>query len=419
MSFLLCLLLCGLSVDYGRVLLERSKMQTAADAAAIAAEFQFERNPATYSTAGAAAATAAGYTDSTNNTNVTFVTSPVVTPVSIGSYSGQYDGIQVQITKKVPTFFMNLGGMAHISVSTTAVSVITPCLYFLGSKSQTTYTASELTTGGAGQLFANCAAYVGGKMSIPSGAWWQADQTYLTGTGSVLAGTIKAGTTSGASSRSDPLATSVTQPTVGACNHTNYSVGTLSGTATTQTLSPGVYCGSSSGSTVTPGMTLLNGTITFSPGLYVITGGANWQKVTLNGSGVTFFFTNVASTTKYGSIVISTTSNVNTSAPSGGTFGSSATGGALSGILFFLSRNWVNTTAQDFNLNSSSLTAKGVWYMPDTGIQMYNGSSTCTSYCGVIADNITFYNWQMNVNNENFSAFTNGNPFNSSSVLVQ
>lgn len=157
----------------------------------------------------------------------------------------------------------------------------------------------------------------------------------------------------------------------------------------------------------------------FQPGLYIITGGADWQRVTLNGSGVTFFFTNVSGTSKYGSILITNLSNVNASAASGGTFGSHATGGALSGILFFLSRSWVNTTAQDFNLNSSSFSANGVWYLPDTGIQMYNGSSTCSSYCGVVADNITFYNWEMNVNNENFSAFTNGNPFNHGSVMVQ
>ena len=365
-SLLLCLLFCGLSLDLGRLLVERAKMQSAADAAAIATEFEYERNPSNANATGLLAAAQMGYTNGSDNVAVTYLTTPEVTAVQGGDYNGQYDGIQVQITKEVPTFFMGLENLGQVLVKVNAVSAISPCLYFLGTKGLATYTVNELTTGGAGEVFTNCSAYVGGNMSVPSGAWWQADQTYLTGSGSTLAGRVKSGTVSGAAVRSDPLA-SISQPSVGGCNQTNYSYGNLSGGAMTLTLSPGVYCGSSGGS-VTPGMTLLNGTVTFNPGLYIITGGVNWQRVTLNGSGVTFFFTKVSGTSKYGSINISNLSNVNTSAASGGAFGSSTTGGALSGILFFLDRSWVNSTSQDFSLNSSSFNADGVWYMPDTGL---------------------------------------------------
>jgi len=392
-------------------------MQNAADSAAIAAEFEYERSPGNQNATGLAATAAMGYTNGVNNTSVTYLTNPLITPVQGGDYNGQYDGIQVQIQQTVPTFFMGLGNMKNVPVVVNAVGVITPCLYFLGTKGLATYTVNELTTGGAPSVYSNCSAYVGGNMSIPAGAWWQADQTYLTGSSSVLAGRVKSGTTTNAVVRTDPLA-SVAAPAVGACNHTNYSIGNLSGGAITQTLSPGVYCGSSGGS-VTPGMTLLNGTVTFNPGLYIITGGVNWQRVTLNGSGVTFFFTKVSGTSKYGSVLITDLSNVDTSAPSGGVFGSSTTGGALSGILFFLDRNWVNTTNQDFNLNSSQATGNGVWYLPDTGLQEYNGSMNCSNYCGIVADNFTLYNWVVNLASENFSAFTNGNPFSQGSVLIQ
>ena len=438
LGVILSLGFCGLCLDIGLIDLQQRQMQTAADAAAIAGEMQFERGiSASGSDAGLAAAAQHGFTDGVSNTSVTYISDPGGASASynaatIGDYAGHYDAVQILITRQVPTIFMGVLGITSVQVEATATASPPPCVYYLGLKNLQTPTVLLSNADGAPVSYAGCPAYIGGDLTVPSGGWWQDWQTYLTGSpgGSSLLGVIKRGTTFNAPVRTDPLAY-LAQPTAGGCAATNYSHGSLA-SQTTITLNPGTYCGTYSAGVVTPGMTLLNVNVTFNPGLYVITGGINWQQTNTTGNGVTFFFTKVGGTTKYGTVVMTTLSQINLSAASGTTFGVANSNGALAGILFFCDRNWVNTNAQDFQYNSSTGWVNGVWYMPSTGIAFHNGWADCnwnstvtpaspipSNACGLIADNLWDSAFQLSMLGFNFTGIPGGAPTRQNSVLVQ
>jgi len=438
LGIILSLAFCGLSLDIGLLELQQRQMQTAADAAAIAEEMQFERGiSASGIDAGQAAATQHGFTDGVSNTSVTYISNPgasnaTFTAATIGDYAGHYDAVQLLITRQVPTIFMGVVGVSSMQIEAMATASLPPCVYFLGLKNLQTPTVLLSTQYGNPVAYSGCSTYIGGDLTVPAGGWWQGWQTYLTGApgGSSLLGVIKRGTTFNATVRTDPLA-SLAQPTAGACAATNYSHGSLA-SQTTITLDPGTYCGTFSGGVVTPGMTLLNVNVTFNPGLYVISGGINWQRTNTTGNGVTFFFTKVAGTTKYGTVVMTTLSQINLDAASGTTFGVANANGALAGILFFCDRNWVNTNAQDFQYNSSTGYNSGVWYMPSTGIAVYNGWADCnwnstvnpaspipSNACGLIADNLWDSAFQLSTLGFNFTFYPGGSTFRQNSVLVQ
>jgi hypothetical protein len=432
-SVFILLLFCGLTLDYGMLEFARGKMQNAADAAAVAEELYFERSSSspTGSDPGKGVASQYGFTDGSNNTTVSYLANNLINSDQGGAYAGQYDGLQIQISQTMPTMFMKLANIPSVTVTVNSVAAIPACAYFLGLKGWASPTVSLNKGGNRGEVYLPCSAYIGGGASLDGTVdWWQAWQTYLTGTSSgttTNGGRWKSGATYNSTTRADPLSSYISAPTVGACNHTNFSSGNLSGSATSVTLNPGVYCGSVSGSTVTPGLTLLNDTVTVNPGLYIITGGANWERATMtqtgaSGTGVTFYFTNVSGhSTSFGGVLINDLSSLTLSAANGGTFGSSVSGsgGALAGVLFYLDRGWVHTNAQDFNFNSAAGTTNGVWYLPDTGITFLNGSDNCSTMCGIVTDNMSLTNWELSWSSQNFADLPGGNPFRLQGVLVQ
>lgn len=425
-GLIMCVMFCGLSIDIGMLELQKTQMQKAADSAAIAADMYFERAPSQDGLLGTDAAAAAaqyGFVDGTNQTTVTATASLAGAGAVGGDYNGHHDTVQVTITRQVPTIFMGVLNNGRVTVAATAIASPPPCEYFLGTKNLVSFTVNMQNTAATAQWYSKCSAYVGGGMYNPSGAWWQAFQTYFTGSpaASTLLGRTKQGTTFNTAVRADPLA-GIAQPATGGCAATNYTYGSF-GAPSTVTLNPGTYCGSVSGNTVTPGMTLTNLTVTFNPGLYVITGGVNWQLVNASGSGVTFFFTNVSGTTKYGtvSMVGAPYGAMNLSALSGIAMGSSGTNGAIGGILFFADRNWINTTAEDFALNpiNGTLTYNGVWYLPYTGLSLQNGAARCSGYCAMVADNLYLANFTHTLTGTDYTQYPGLNPLRSTSVLIQ
>jgi hypothetical protein len=109
-------------------------------------------------------------------------------------------------------------------------------------------------------------------------------------------------------------------------------------------------------------MTISGATVTLNPGLYIVTGGINWNgSAHVTGSGVTLFFTQGGSSS-YGQVTISGGVVVNLTAPN------DATNGGIPGILMFGDRNWVSTS-QNVNFNdSSAVTMQGELYFPNTGV---------------------------------------------------
>jgi hypothetical protein len=198
----------------------------------------------------------------------------------------------------------------------------------------------------------------------------------------------------------DPLA-GVTQPTLGTCNHTSFTVATSAWTV----INPGNYCGTSS----TPGMKLTGANVSFNPGVYVITGGFHSTGTSLFGSGVTLFFTK-SGTTPYGQVIFDGVSQVYLTPP---------TSGALVNIVLFTDRNWVHTTAQDVQFNDSNFDGAGIWYVTGSGVQLTAKASTWSStYISVVTDSLYVESSTLNLFGD-FSTINTGNPFRPKAVLVQ
>jgi Putative Flp pilus-assembly TadE/G-like len=124
------------------------------------------------------------------------------------------------------------------------------------------------------------------------------------------------------------------------------------------------------------------GTVSFSPGLYIIENGSltinggdlnSNSTVQFSGSGVTFYFVNG------GNLRLGSKLTLNLSAPTGGPF---------SGILFFGSRTTAG--AGQIITGASASTLQGAIYMPASDITFTGNSSTTNGCTQVIARTVTF-----------------------------
>jgi len=221
-------------------------------------------------------------------------------------------------------------------------------------------------------------------------------------TGTALQSGALLGTTTvtprfGAATMTDPLA-SVTSPSFSACTHTNYTV-----LLATVTINPATYCG---------GITITTSTVTFNPGLYIITGGAHWTGATVKGTGVTLFFTKGGGSL-YGQLLISTLSTITLSAPT------DSSNGGIPGILIFGDRNWVASAPQDFQCGASSITGDGIWYTTNTGLLFNSCPISGTNYLAFDTDNLSTLGFPGVTLSSNFSNVSGGNPMRNQEVLVQ
>jgi hypothetical protein len=119
----------ALAVDIGYMFSTRRAMQTAADAAAIAAANALQSsNSNNYQQAATDVATLNGFTNGQNGVTVT-----VGTPTS-GPYSGNSSYVEVDVQQAVPTFFLRVLGFNTLNVAAHAVSGTisgTGCIYAL------------------------------------------------------------------------------------------------------------------------------------------------------------------------------------------------------------------------------------------------------------------------------------------------
>lgn len=400
------ILFCGLSIDVAVLEMKQLQMQKAADAGALGAELEWERRTGNWKTIGQQDAANDGFTNGINNVTVNVVNPATAT----GSYTGRYDAFQVDITQQVQTLFMGALNSGKVTISARSISLVPPCTYFLGTKNLATYTVNEANLGGPANGYTECPQYIHGNLTTQGGNFFRVMESLITGAagGSTTTGrTSTSNITYNTPVVTDPLASVASPAYPGYCDHTNFNITGTSSAIITTTLDPGVYCGTGA----TPGMTLWWDTTTLNPGLYIITGGVNWNRTTMSGTGVTLFFTK-GTTAGYGSVVMSNLSTIDISAPT------VSANGSLAGILIFADRNWVHTAAQDFNFNSGGFYGDGIWYLPNTGFLLYNGTWWCPNYCPVVADNMYFYNSVFNATG-NFSGVSGGSPFRSQSVVVE
>ena len=180
---------------------------------------------------------------------------------------------------------------------------------------------------------------------------------------------------------SDPFAL-LAPPAVGSCTQKNYT------TNVNRTINPGVYCA---------GIKVTGGTLTMSPGTYILNGGglSVSSGANINGNGVTIY--NTSAGYPYAPIDIRGGANLNLSAP---------TTGPLAAILFFTDRNITDLTDNVIS-GSSNSNFTGSLYFPTTPLK-FTGNSSVTAYT-------IFVVWRLQLTgsadvNNDYSGLPNGSP---------
>jgi hypothetical protein len=210
---------------------------------------------------------------------------------------------------------------------------------------------------------------------------------YSTGGGSINA--TNGVTQSGCS---DPLAGKLTAPTVGTCSDPVWMAGNPNGTGSAtsaggsaKTLSPGTYCNFNTSNV---------GSLNLSPGVYIFQG--NWSTnsgtspITCSGctggAGVFFYFAP-------GSTMNSSVNNPEGSAPDGLTNGvtvnlTAATTGTYAGILMW-DNSGTSSSPDTFTFGGgASSTLTGTIYMPNTNLDLGNGTNTGTMSSLIVANTV-------------------------------
>jgi hypothetical protein len=353
LSLPVLLLFLALVLDVGEFYDTRQRMQTAADAGALAGALEIYRGSTSLVVSAAQEAAAAnGFTYGTAGVTVT-----VNQPPTNGGYAGNARYVEVIVSQgQRPHFWL---GRSSVTVSARAVAGLRTrptCIYQLDPA--TLPRALQLTSNSR-LTASNCGIMVNSR---DSGALYVANSSNVTaqeisivgGYRLASGGTVSPTPQTGVPVQPDPLQ-SLQPPAVGGCNFTNITACTSG----TRTYTPGVYCTN----LANRGIRLSNNCrATFNPGTYVLRGGGmvvnNPRSVT--GTGVNFYNTG-DNTYPEGPIAIS----VNPNRP---VVLSARTTGALAHVLFFQDRN-LNPATNMMTL-SSSVSLTGILYFPTQALQI-------------------------------------------------
>jgi len=401
----------ALAVDVGFFFHEKRMAQSAADAAAVAAAEEVSYGDSSNAQSAADAIAKLNGFDTTLTTNPAVVT--VQTPTA-GNYSGSSSYVEVAVSRKFQTFF--LGAFQHntnmITVGARAVAgpgspSSSNCVVGLSTTGVSTANApiygypndmADVAVSGGGTLKApNCgvcgnsaggtSVYAVGSGSITTASINSPGGDFSTGGGSITA--TNGVTESGCS---NPLAGKLTAPTLGTCSDPTWMAGTASGTGTatsagggTETLGPGTYCNFNTSNV---------GTLHFAPGVYMFS--SNWSTnsgTTINcptcagGAGVFFYFAP-------GSIMNAADTNLEGSSPDGIGNGTTvnltaSTTGTWAGTLMW-DNSGTSSSPDTFTFgggSGSSLT--GNIYMPNTNLNLGNGTNTGALSSLIVANTIS------------------------------
>jgi Flp pilus assembly protein TadG len=417
----------AIGVETGSLYLTKHKMQSAADAAALAASVDLIANA--NNTSGAITdaryeTQRAGFTNGANNVNVS-----VNVPPSSGPNAANKNAVEVIVTKTQTLSFGSLlnswvgaqecaslrqasqGGSAGSCPSTSSAFTITARSVVVPIASTTTTTTTTTSVSSVGCIVALTPNNEQG-VSFSSFNNFNGDCTIMsnaaaTGTtpstasvgisnfnnatlksiytkGSFAVGSYNhltlttAAQTGQATSVVDPYS-SLATPSPGTCTYNNYRA--PSGNSVT--LSPGTYCG---GLTVSS-----NSNVYFTAGTYYVTNGdlviSSDNNVSCsnctNGAGVTFVLTQTSgNNSDIGGVSITSQNNVTLSAPSSGTY---------AGIVFYQDRRatvgTMASTSKIFTLSSlNNATLSGAIYFPNNLINISSINNTggnSTTGCSV------------------------------------
>ena len=354
-------------------------VRTAVDAAAFSAAVAYAAGDTSgYSIEATVVAARNGYVDGTNS-----VTVAIHRPPSTGPNTANSGAIEVIITApqtpRLAAFFHS----SSVNISARAVAAAgtpTMCGLALGSGNTTTVRLS----GGAHVTLNQCGLAVNStstsSLTVSGGAALSLSSLSLAGNYTTTPGaTITAtnGIKTGAATTADPYA-GVSVPSFSGCG------GGLSKTvghaASTQYLSPGVYC---------LGLTISSdANVVLNPGTYIIAGGsfsvAGAARV--SGTGVTIVLTSYLGL--YATASITSGANVSLTAP---------TSGAFSGIAFYGDRNAPTGTSFSF-AGGSVETIVGAIYAPSYSLN-FSGGNTSASPCMQLLGHDMSFSGGITINN--------------------
>jgi Putative Flp pilus-assembly TadE/G-like len=386
------LLVCiGLGIDAAYLQLMKTRMQTAADAAAVGGVQQIKQNGA------AGAATAAkgdsalnGFTDGQKS-----VTVSVNNPPAAGYYTSDATAVEVRISQNVGTLFMRVVGITSISVTARSVArqgASPDCVYALDPSA-----SNAISISGGANLAVNCGVIIDSNNTLALNASGGAHVTttgisivggYQVSGGAVLSPTPA----THVSPESDPLSY-LTPPSAGYCTQNNWSA-----SGGVKAIAQGVYCG---------GINISGGaTVTMSSGTYILLGGGiNVSGGShLTGSGVTFYNT-AGPGFPYGAVNFSGGTTLNLSAP---------TTGSLAGILFFQDRS-ISSPSPSTISGGASAVFDGALYFPTSALSYSGGAAS--DYTIIVSKTISFSGGS--TLNSNYSSLPGGSPVKGSAVLSE
>lgn len=375
LSLPVLLLFLALVFDVGEFYDARQRMQTAADAGAVAGALEIYRGSTSLVVSAAREATAAnGFTHGTSSVTVT-----VNQPPANGDFAGNSRYVEVIVSQpQRPHFWL---GRNSVTVSARAVagSPTRPtCIYQLDP---TTLPQALRVVSNSSLTALNCDIMVNSRdpwaLYIVNSSQVTAQEISVVGGYLVASGsTVSPTPQTGVPVEADPLR-GLQPPAANPCNFSNVAACTSG----RRTYNPGVYCTN----LANRGIRLSsNCQATFSPGTYVLRGGGmvvnNPRSV--SGTDVTFYNTG-DNTYPEGPIAIYSTNParpVTLSAP---------TTGSLAHILFFQDRNL------DFDTNpmalSSAVNLTGILYFPTQALQ-FAGSSPQAIAGAILARSLSVEN---------------------------
>ena len=308
---------------------------------------------------------------STGNQTVT-VSGGTGNPSSAPGVSSKY-WMTVTATETIPVGFARVLGAGNETVSAQATATVSGsggnggCIYVLDASANQAMSISGNKT----SITTNCGIYVNSNSSdaldVSGGATIKGSSVSVVGSYKANGGsTISPAPSTGGPAATDPLA-SLPAPSVGSCDHTNFSLSGGPGS-----LSPGVYCG---------GITISGGaSASFGAGTYIINGGGFTVSGNSNVSGTGVFFYNTATAGySYQPVVLSGGNSTSLSAPTSGTY---------KGVLFFDDRT-ISSSGQNSITGGTGANLSGTIYMPSQQLVFSGVSTSCALTVAIIAGTFT------------------------------
>ncbi|MEN6541031.1 pilus assembly protein TadG-related protein [Parvibaculum sp.] len=362
----------SLGMEVTSVYLKKARMQTAADAAAVAGATALATSGSSSVLQEAnAVAIANGFTNGEAGVTVT-VNNPPLT----GAYANNDSAVEVVIRQPVVLPLSSLIYEGTWRPGARAVALSGSSASYCALQLDTSSTTGVLLSNGANVNMNGCGlganATGSSAVTVNGGAKLTATTLSVSGTTTVNNGghvSISGTTSTGQPAMADPYA-DVDVPTYSGCKYpTLYQPGWTH----SLTLNPGVYCG---------GMYIANGipNVVMTPGVYIIKGGTFTLGggIKITGSGVTIVLTGSGS--NYATANIGNGVTVTLSAP---------TTGDMAGLLFYQDRNAPNSGVNHLQ-GGAAMTLTGALYFPSQKLIMDNGAKTSSTCMQLVAWRLEF-----------------------------